>query len=169
MKPLEDGLEDVLEKGALPDSGSPLGAYLDTNPAARAEVSGMIEISRLVRENFRLTDSERDTLAPAPGFYARVMASIEAQNAQPTFWNFFVDPFGARLAYASLALAAMLLAANFFDGTPAADPTVAVDQTAQVFHGAVLVSDSDELPIVESSDIEADRGAALVQLTTYDQ
>lgn len=169
MKPLEDGLEDVLEKGKLPDSGSALGAFLAANPTVRDEVTGMIEISRLLRENFCVNDDERDELSPAPGFYARVMAGIELQNAQPSFWNFFVDPFGARLAYASLALATLLLAANFFDNTRSVEAPIAQNQSVQVLHGALLVSDSDELPVVESNDIEADRGATLFQLTTYDQ
>ena len=79
MQPLEDGLEGMIESGRLPDENTPVGAYLKSNPAAREEVTGMMDLSRLIRENFTLSAEEREDLEPAPGFYARVLSRIEAQ------------------------------------------------------------------------------------------
>lgn len=176
MRPLEDGLEGMIERGQLAEEGS-AGVFLKSNAAAREEVTGMIEISRQIRENFKLSAQEADSLEVTPGFYARVLARIEAETAQPGIWNFFLEPMGRRLVYASLALATLLFAATFMDtamdtamntGQPGGSDLV-VSESGTVVHGAVLASDSYEMPVVESSNPEDDRGAALVQLTTYNQ
>ena len=44
---------------------------------------------------------------PAPGFYARVNILIEQQRPVP-FWRAVLDPFGKRLALASLLVLATL-------------------------------------------------------------
>jgi hypothetical protein len=172
MKPLEDGLERILEQGKLPAMDSELGQFLSAHPGAKQEVSEMIEISQMIRTHLSVSSDEE--MAPAPGFYARVMARVEAEAAQQTFWSFFVDPlFGGRLVLASLSLVVLLLAANFLAINPEPEAEMAQSEISAPVDGpvlgAVLVSDGDELPVVESSDAEADRGAALVQLTTYDQ
>jgi anti-sigma factor RsiW len=177
MKPLEDGLEGMIESGKMPDDSTALGAYLKSNPAVREEVAQMMEISRLIRENFALSAAEREDLEPAPGFYARVMARIEEQAVAPSMWAFFLEPLGMRLVYASLALAVLLFAATAFDAVPGAsnEPVVAtgmpaIDAPSQtVVPGAFLASDYSEGPLVESANPAKDRGAALVQLTTYEQ
>ena len=184
MRPLEDGLEGMIESGKMPEDHSPAGAYLLANPAAKDEVASMMDLSRQIRENFRLSAEERDSLEVAPGFYARVLAQIEAQAAPPSIWNFFLEPFGRRLVYASLALALLLAAANVFDATPVIDVEIAATQAAPstsspatlspatsspVLRGTVLASDSDSIPVVESTSQDEDRGAALMQLTTYEQ
>ena len=174
MKPLEDGLESMIERGKLADDG-PVGVFLKINPAAREEVTGMIEISRLIQENFKPSALEAEALEVSPGFYARVLARIEAEAAAPSIWNFFLEPFGRRLVYASLALATLLFAATLFDSTPfspspVTQPDIASATPNPVLHGAVLASDSnDDMPVVESSNQEEDRSRALVQLTTYNQ
>ncbi len=173
MKPLEDGLEGMIERGKLAEDG-PVGVFLKTNPAAREEVTGMIEISCLIRENFKLNAPEAEALEVSPGFYARVLARIEAEAAAPTIWNFFLEPFGRRLVYASLALATLLFAATLFDSapfdpTPVHQPDIASTAPSPVLHGAVLASDSNDMPVVESSNQEEDRSRTLVQLTTYNQ
>ncbi len=174
MKPLEDGLEGMIESGRLPDENTPVGAYLKSNPAGREEVAAMMDLSRLIRENFTLSAEERDSLEPAPGFYARVLSRIESQAAPASIWDFFLEPLGMRLVYASLALATLLFAATFFDASPVNNPQVAETQSIQssespVINGVFLASDSDGMPIVESANPNEDRGSALVQLTTYDQ
>ena len=173
MQPLEDGLEGLIESGKMPEDHTPVGAYLRSNPAAKQEVASMMDLSRQIRENFALSSDERDSLEVAPGFYARVLARIEAQAAPPSIWNFFLEPFGRRLVYASLALALLLTAANVFDSTPANDIEIAATQAPAsaipVLHGTVLASDSDSIPVVESTSQDEDRGAALMQLTTYEQ
>ncbi|WP_031495528.1 hypothetical protein [Bryobacter aggregatus] len=169
MEPLQDGLEGVIESGELPDDHSTAGAYLKRNPAAREEVTAMIEISRFIRETLSVAPDEIESLEPAPGFYSRVLARIEAENGPPSFWSFFLEPFGRRLVYASLGLAGLLFAATFLDTAPPEPPSVATIPVERVVHGAILASDGDGLPIMESSSRDEDRGATLVQLTTYNQ
>lgn len=178
MKPLEDGLEGMIESGKMPDDGTALGAYLKSNPVAREEVAQMMDLSRLIRENFALSAAERDELEPAPGFYARVMARIEEQAVPPSIWNFFLEPLGMRLVYASVALAVLLIAATVFDAVPGASnepvvatgmPSIEAPSEPVVLPGAFLASDHSEGPVVESANPAKDRGAALVQLTTYEQ
>jgi hypothetical protein len=173
MKPLEDGLEGMIESGRLPAENSAVGAYLEANPEARQQVLDMIDISRLIRANFQLSPEELPDVEPAPGFYARVMARIESQALPPSIWNFFLEPLGMRLIYASLALAALLFAAAFIDpvenneGLVASDAPIVFTGDAPL-EGASLASDHSDLPLVESTP-EQDRGAALVHLTTEEQ
>lgn len=174
MKPLEDGLEGMIETGRMPEENTPVGAYLKSNPAAREEVASMMEISRLIRDNFALSAEERDELELAPGFYARVMARIESQTLPPSIWNFFLEPLGMRVVYASLALATLLFAATFMGPVPEADgELVAMEQIetidSPVVQGAFLASDGSGMPVVESADPDEDRGAALAQLVTHEQ
>jgi hypothetical protein len=174
MKPLEDGLEGMIESGRLPDENTPVGAYLKSNPTAREEVAAMIDLSRLIRENFVLSAEERDSVEPAPGFYARVLSRIEAQTPPPSIWDFFLQPLGMRVVYASLALAALLFAATVFDPNPTAEPQLAETQSipasdSPVVQGAFTASTSGGFPVVESKNPNEDRGATLMQLTTYDQ
>jgi hypothetical protein len=173
MKPLEDGLEGMIESGRLPAENSSVGAYLKANPEARQQVLDMIDISRLIRENFQLSPSEHADLEPAPGFYARVMARIESQALPPSIWNFFLEPLGMRLVYASLALAALLFAAAFIQPIEQQDELIAADSPIVVtgeapLEGAMLTSDDSLLPLVESTP-DNDRGSALANLTAYEQ
>lgn len=174
MKPLEDGLEGILERGKLPAAESDLGRFLSSHPEAKQEVADMLEISRLIQDNFRLAPEEGDDLAPAPGFYGRVMARLESEAAQQSFWSFFVDPsFTRRLAFASGVFA--LLMASILLLEPAQEPEPQFAQAPMMqsvdepLLGAVLVSNDDGLPLEESTDADDALGSALVQLTTYDQ
>jgi hypothetical protein len=174
MKPLEDGLEGILDRGKLPGADSDLGRFLSTHPEAKQEVTDMLEISRLIQDNFRVSPEENDELAPAPGFYARVMSRVEAEGAQQTFWSFFVDPsFTRRLAFASAAFALLMASILFLD--PAQEPEAQFAQAPMMqsvdepLLGAVLVSNDDGLPMEEPGDADETRGSALMQLTTYDQ
>jgi len=100
-----------------------------------------------------------ESLAPAPGFYARVMERIAAQQ-QNSLWALLVDPvFGKRLAYASLALIA-LLGALLATSRPA--PPVVEPAPPEV----VLVQDPGQPPF--GVDQERDRNVVLVQLATYE-
>lgn len=173
MKPLEDGLERMLETGKLPDENTPVGAYLKANPSVRRQVEEMMELSRQIRETFAVKANQEEELCPEPGFYARVLARIEAQSASPSIWNFFLEPLGRRLVHASLAFAlllfAALLAAPDADnaGLLAAQPDTTILQVAPL-QGAFLASDAPGFSWVEHSP-DYDRGAALVELVTYEQ
>jgi hypothetical protein len=152
-----------------------MGRILETHPELKREVSEMLEISRMLRQNFRVDASEQEELGPAPGFYARVMARVEADVTPQSFWNFFADPaFGGRLVFASLALAFLLFSASFFMASPEAEQfeTASGDIVRTLDEpvlGAVLVADEQDLPVAESADLELNRGAALAQLTAYNQ
>jgi hypothetical protein len=165
---LLEGMEDILSSGSIPGADTPAGALLNENPHARTEVAQMIEISRLIRENLSVQAEQAEDLGPAPGFYARVMARVEKQSSE---WDFFFQPFARRLVYASMALAILVFAIIVFDHNPARDSEVAVQAPATYdqVNGAVLVSDDNDAPVVESPNIEADRGTVLVHLATFDQ
>lgn len=174
MKPLEDGLEGMIETGKLPDEKTPVGAYLKANPAALEEVSAMMDLSKLIRDNFQLSAEEREEVEPAPGFYSRVLARLESQALPPSIWNFFLEPFGMRLVYASLALAVLLFTATIIDSASSDEQATASNEFVEAvqdssMQGAFLASDSSGAPVVESANPNEDRGAALMQLTTYDQ
>jgi hypothetical protein len=65
---------------------------------------------RLMKAQAAMVRSLRaaDDVAPAPGFYGRVMQRIE-ERAKDSIWAVFIySPFGKRLAYASLTLALAL-------------------------------------------------------------
>jgi len=79
-----------------------------------------------------------------------------------------------RLVYASLTLAVLLFTATFMDSSTPDEQTTAANESVEVIQdsavqGAFLASDSSGAPVVESSNPNEDRGAALMQLTTYDQ
>jgi hypothetical protein len=187
MKPLEEGLEGMIERGSLPGENTPTGAYLVANPKARAEVVEMMELSRMIRENFRLSAEEQEAAEPSAGFYARVMARIEAET-QNSVWSFLFEPFGRRIIYASMALGIVLLAAAMLAPMPEADEAVVAQQAMEmqvepgdetvapamsetVLSGAVLASDGERfgLPAVESQNAAVNRGTMLMQLRTYEQ
>lgn len=165
---LQEGLESILSSGQLPATDTSVGAVLQQHSHARNEVAQMIEISQLIRENLSVPPGQDEPLAPSAGFYARVMARVESQKSD---WDFFFQPFARRLVYASMALAILVFAIIVFDHNPSRDSEVAVHAPATYnqVNGAILVSDSDDAPVVESPDIEADRGTVLVHLATFDQ
>jgi hypothetical protein len=180
MKPLEEGLESILESDRLPNENSAAGQVLAANPALKQEVLEMMDMSRQIRTSFRVPPELEDELAPAPGFYARVMARIEAEGVPQSIWSFFVDPvFGGRLMLASLSLVLLLFAVNYLNSSEgeefawnepeAAEPFILpVDQP---LYGAVLVSEGDSfgLPVEESADADWDRGSALMHMAVYHQ
>lgn len=175
MKPLEDGLEGILERGKLPAGESDLGRFLSSHPEAKQEVADMLEISRLIQDNFRVASDNEEDLAPAPGFYARVMMRIESEASQQTFWSFFIEPsFTRRLALASGAFALLMASILLLEPAQEREPQFAqaapmMQSVDEPLLGAVLVSNDDGLPLEESNDAEEARGSALMQLTTFEQ
>jgi anti-sigma factor RsiW len=101
MESLEEYLSGTLKPAALRD----IEAHLDTCEACRHEVAGMQEVSQW----FSVLKPEGE-LAPAPGFYARVMRQVGDRHAAPSFAGFFAldFAFGRRLVFASLLTLAVL-------------------------------------------------------------
>jgi hypothetical protein len=110
---IRDQLEDLLT--AEPSAArSPRGnANYDTNEAAKhlkacAECSSEFEPIKAHSALMRALRPPEQEVEPAAGFYARVMQRIE-ESTKDCIWSVFIySPFGKRLAYASLAIAALL-------------------------------------------------------------
>jgi anti-sigma factor RsiW len=101
MESLEEYLSGTLKPAALRD----IEAHLGNCDSCRWEVAGMQQVSQW----FGAFQVEED-LAPAPGFYARVMRQVGHRQAVPSFAGFFAldFAFGRRLVFASLLTLAAL-------------------------------------------------------------
>lgn len=101
MESLEEYLSGTLKPAALRD----IEAHLSICGTCRREVAGMRQVSQWLGA-FRAEEE----LAPAPGFYARVMRQVGDRQAVPSFAGFFAldFAFGRRLVFASLVTLAAL-------------------------------------------------------------
>src|SRR5246127_4397459 len=99
---IQDDLEDFLAGTADPNGRGRVETHLRECSECRQEVESMREITELF-SSLRSPDPP----LPAPGFYARVNILIEQQRPVP-FWRAALDPFGKRLALASLLVLATL-------------------------------------------------------------
>jgi anti-sigma factor RsiW len=110
---IRDQLEDLL-------TARPSGARLprrnaigESDEVARhlescAECSSEFEPIKAQSALLRTLRPPEGEIEPAAGFYARVMQRIE-ECTKDSIWSVFIySPFGKRLAYASLAIAALL-------------------------------------------------------------
>jgi predicted anti-sigma-YlaC factor YlaD len=98
-------IEDHLEEVLAGSQDHPAAAHLAECGECREEVSDMQRHAAMLRA-FRVPESvNEETLAPRPGFYARVMERIEAQRPIDIWQLFFDSAFGRRIAIASVALA----------------------------------------------------------------
>jgi anti-sigma factor RsiW len=102
MESLEEYLSGVLE----PADRRGIETHLSTCPTCREEIRSMQEVSQW----FSALRSEEEVVAPAPGFYAKVMLQVDQRKAAPTFANLFALDlaFGRRLVFASLLTLAVL-------------------------------------------------------------
>ena len=128
----------------------------------RESLALFAEASRLVR-TLRVEPAEAATLELAPGFYARVLNEIESQE-KPSIWDIFLQPFGRKLVFASLALFAVMTAAIVWPAGP--EPEV-VAAAPEIY----LTTDTAPKAMMVDHRVGNDenRGAVLVQLTTLDQ
>jgi len=98
-----DDLEEYLAGTLPPSAHRRFQAHLEACNECSREVSGMQEVTNL----FTSLKTE-EALAPAPGFVAHVMQSVERRPA-PSFWSPFSDfAFGRRVVLASLLTLAVL-------------------------------------------------------------
>jgi len=100
-----DSLEDYLAGVLGPADRKDIETHLSMCEACREEVVGMRQVSRWVRS--LRTDQ---ALAPAAGFYSRVMQEVGHRKPVPTFSGMFsLDVvFGRRLAFGCLLVLAVL-------------------------------------------------------------
>ena len=97
---VRNNLEDYLSGRLKPDRLAEFRKHIAECRACREQVACFEAQSAL----FRSLRVEQEELAPAPGFYARVMDRIEAQRSE-SLWSVFLQPiFARRVMYASLAL-----------------------------------------------------------------
>jgi len=97
---VRNDLEDYLSGRLTPGRLAEFCKHTAECRACRQQVEGFKAQSAM----FRSLRVEREEVAPAPGFYARVLDRIEAQRNE-SLWSVFLQPiFARRLMYASLAL-----------------------------------------------------------------
>jgi predicted anti-sigma-YlaC factor YlaD len=100
---IRDKLEDLLRGEQRKVQDQAAREHLSSCAECASEVESMRSQCELLR-SLRTANQ----VAPAAGFYARVMQRIE-DSARDSVWSVFTDsPFGKRLAYASLTLAVLL-------------------------------------------------------------
>jgi hypothetical protein len=110
---IRDQLEDLLTAESslarLPGAAAKydiegVAKHLKSCAECSSEFESIKAQSTLLRA---LRPSEIET-EPAPGFYSRVVQRIE-EGTKDSIWSVFIySPFGKRLAYASLGIAALL-------------------------------------------------------------
>jgi hypothetical protein len=135
---IQDHLEEVL---AEPDGGGfgPAAAHLAECSECREELAALREHASMM-ETLRVKD---DTLAPRPGFYARVMERIEAQRPIDIWQLFFDSAFGRRIAVASTALV-LLFSLYLVSSERFAQPmTVTVEEHSGMTHPQAGLPDKD--------------------------
>jgi len=105
---LEDYLGGRMKSEALADYREHLGAC----PSCRDHVEALRAQSQMLQ----LLRAPSVDLAPAPGFYARVMERIEAQRPV-SLWTVFMEPvFARKVMYATLALFLALGSTSLWTG-----------------------------------------------------
>jgi anti-sigma factor RsiW len=155
-QPIRENLEEYLKDSASEIPGE-FGAHLRACGNCASELQRLKAQSRMLRSLQSPPDTE-----PRPGFYARVLERIEAQ--QPSMWLAFLDrKFGFRLAVASALLVALLGAYLVVTTQPsvselASNPSVVLTDTAQPAEASI-----------QEEGLAQERDAVLVDLASYHQ
>jgi predicted anti-sigma-YlaC factor YlaD len=150
---IQDRLEEVLAESnpeGLRSAAeiSPAAAHLAECSECREEVAALRRHAAMIR-SLRVND---DTLAPRPGFYARVMERIEAQRPIDIWQLFFDSAFGRRIAMASVGLALLF---SFY--------LVSSERLAQPV--TIAVEDNPGMTLSQAG--LPDKDTVLVDLVTY--
>jgi predicted anti-sigma-YlaC factor YlaD len=150
---IRERLEDYLRGGpgrALPPE---FEEHLRTCDQCREEVSWMQDQSQMLH-----VLAPPQAMDPRPGFYARVMERVEAQQSG-SFWNLFLEPaFGRRIMATSLTLACLLGGYVAFTEASAKSPAAP---------NAEVIMAVQEHPANLGSNVQHDRETVLVSLATY--
>jgi hypothetical protein len=157
---MHEPISSYLEHYLTRSSGTQLPASFTTHLVAcaecREELSGMEAQSDLVR----VLRPERE-LDPSPGFYARVLERLEAHRPI-SIWSVFFQPFGRKLAMASLAL--VLTMGAYLLSTEPGDERVVATSDAQAISA---LPGEDQPGLVLGAKPEHGRGSVFVDLATY--
>jgi len=146
---IEDHLEEVLAE-SNPQVSTPVVRHLAECAECGEEVSTLRRQAALLRALRAPTDDE--TIAPRPGFYARVMERIDAQRPIDIWQLFFDSAFGRRLALGSMALA-VLFSLYLVSSERLAQPT------------AISIEDRPGVTLTKAG--LPDKDTVLVDLVTY--
>lgn len=143
--PHHDQLSAYLDGELEPDEIDRVEAELRANPALRAELDELREVAAFLRE-------AGPARAPAD-FHARVLAAVEAEAPQQTWWAWLRRPFGLPLeglAVAAAAAAVLWIALPAPEPAPSSDKAAAQPTAAGPSDGVAAVEEADE-PAPEAS------------------
>ncbi len=147
-----DGLEELLAASGAVGCDRQMREHLSACPECVSDVKAMKTQSDLLQ--LLRTPEE---VEPSPGFYARVLQRIE-ERAKGSIWSVFIySPFGKRLVFASLTVAAAL-------------GTYVVTQESQDGHlrgFSVMVQDAHDDALVEGNQAQQ-RDAVLANFASHD-
>ncbi|MGI9073908.1 MAG: hypothetical protein ACR2JB_21910 [Bryobacteraceae bacterium] len=110
---IRDQLEDLLTAESRTARLSRPAAKYDVEGVAKhlescAECSSEFQLIKTQSALLRTLRASEPEMEPSTAFYSRVMQRIE-ESAKDSIWSVFIySPFGKRLAYASLGIAALL-------------------------------------------------------------
>jgi predicted anti-sigma-YlaC factor YlaD len=156
-EPISREIEEYLTRSDRTTLPAEFTAHLMSCADCRDELAQMEGQSRMVRILKPPAEAE-----PGPGFYARVLERIDAQRPA-SIWNIFLQPFGRRLAMASLTLA-LLMGVYMFSTEPGTSTNA-----SNVSGPVVMLNGEDQPGPVLGTNQEQDRGAVLVNLATYQE
>ncbi|MDQ6678960.1 MAG: hypothetical protein M3Z09_16885 [Acidobacteriota bacterium] len=147
----QNGLEDYLAGDVRRD----VRGHLDHCASCVRELEEIGSVSNLL--GALRADAAGETLAPPPGFYARVSAAVEGRKAA-SVWNLFSmdGAFGRRLAFASLMTLGIL---GGFLISRESDPALEMQGPE-----AIMASHDAAAPHDEATD----RDRLMVTLASYD-
>lgn len=150
---IKERLEEYLRHGPVQRCPEEFEAHLERCDECRSQVNAFREHSSLLK-SLRAQDA-----APAPGFYARVMERIEAQQ-QVSIWSVFLDPtFGRRLVVGSVATLVLLGSFLVLAEADSAAPAATAESIMAV----------EDHPPGLGQDPQRDRETILVTLATYNE
>jgi hypothetical protein len=110
---IRDRLEDLLAAGLPATASRRVAATYDSQETREhlsscRECSSELDSMKAQCGYLRSLRVPEGQIEPSAGFYARVIQRVE-ESAKDSIWSVFIySPFGTRLGFASLALAALL-------------------------------------------------------------
>jgi len=166
--PIENELEEFLAGRVVSVA---FRDHLGSCASCRNEVKLFEHQARIIRAlRVSAVEAEVESVAPVGGFYARVMQRIETIEAEttPSIWTIFLQPFGQRLAFASLALFVVLSGVLVTVETPA-ETAAAAPAPQAILAEETLVPSVMASHRITGNDTQADRDAVLKQLVILEQ
>lgn len=161
---IKEDLEEYM-RGAMGPSGK--AAFEQRLAASDEETRRMVAMFQQQAEMIRQVYSPIDDVAPAPGFYSRVMDRIQSQRST-SIWAVFLEPqFFRRLAFASAALF-ILLSLTMVTTTNESGEALWASESSPAM-GAPMDAMAGQEPAQLGASQEQDRNVILVNLATYQE